>query len=50
LIGVLHSTCSWRKETSDARAAGFVAGARPTGIVTRLKLIDPFQVVRIGVI
>ena len=33
---------------SDARADGFVAGASPTGIVTRLKLIDPFQVVRIG--
>ena len=33
---------------SDARADGFVAGASPTGIVTRLKLIDPFQVVRMG--
>ena len=27
---------------------GAVAGARPTGIVTRPKLRDPFQVVRIG--
>ena len=33
---------------SEARADGFVAGASPTGIVTRLKLIDPFQVVRMG--
>src|SRR5436190_8607511 len=48
LIGVLHSSWSCRKEMSDARADGFVAGARPTGIVTRLKLIDPFQVVRMG--
>ena len=48
LIGVLHSSCSCRNEMSDARADGFVAGASPTGIVTRLKLIDPFQVVRIG--
>ena len=48
LIGVLHSACSWRKETSEARADGFVAGASPTGIVTRLKLIEPFQVVRMG--
>ncbi len=42
LIGVLHSSCSCRNEMSDARADGFVAGASPTGIVTRLKLIDPF--------
>ena len=48
LIGVLHSSCSCRNEMSDARADGFVAGASPTGIVTRLKLIDPFQVVRMG--
>ena len=32
---------------SDERAAGFVAGARPTGIETSPKLIEPFQVVRI---
>src|SRR6476646_11528800 len=48
LIGVLHSSCSCRNEMSDARADGFVAGASPTGIVTRLKLIEPFQVVRMG--
>src|SRR5436189_6271259 len=48
LIGDLHSRCSCRKATSDARAAGFVAGARPTGMVTKLKLMDPFQVVRMG--
>ena len=34
--------------TSDCRAAGFVAGARPTGMLTRPKLIDPFQIVRIA--
>src|SRR5581483_6493588 len=34
--------------TSDWRAAGFVAGARPTGMLTRPKLMDPFQVVRMG--
>src|SRR4029079_9681870 len=48
LIGVLHSSCSCRNETSEARADGFVGGASPPGIVTRLKLIAPFQVVRIG--
>jgi hypothetical protein len=32
---------------SDWRAAGFVAGASPTGIETRPKLSEPFQVVRI---
>ena len=32
---------------SDERAAGFVAGARPTGIETSPKLIEPFHVVRI---
>ena len=32
---------------SDCRAAGLVAGARPTGMLTRPKLIEPFQVVRI---
>src|SRR6476659_2709414 len=48
LIGVLHSSCSCRNEMADARADGFVAGASPTGIVTRLKLIEPFQVVRMG--
>ena len=47
LIGVLHSRCRSRKDTSDWRAAGFVAGASPTGIVTSPKLIAPFQVVRI---
>ena len=31
---------------SEDRAAGFVAGARPTGIETSPKLIEPFQVVR----
>ncbi len=47
LIGVPHSRCSIRKEMSEARAAGLVAGARPTGIETSPKLIEPFQVVRI---
>ena len=46
LIGVAHSRWSRRKETSDWRAAGFVAGASPTGIETRPKLRDPFQEVR----
>jgi hypothetical protein len=46
LIGVASSRCSSRNDTSDCRAAGFVAGARPTGIETRPKLRDPFQVVR----
>src|SRR5262245_18643514 len=35
---------------SDCRAAGFVAGASPTGIETRPKLRDPFQVTRIRVL
>src|SRR5438067_5018069 len=48
LIGVLHSRWSVRKETSDERAFGVVAGASPTGIVTRPKLRDPFQIVRMG--
>ena len=48
LIGVEHSRCRSRNETSDCRAAGFVAGASPTGIETRPKLRDPFQVVRMG--
>src|SRR5262249_2994294 len=48
LMGVLHSSWSCLNETSDARADGFVAGGSPTGIATRLKLIDPFQVVRMG--
>ena len=47
LIGVLHSRWSRRNETSDCRAPGFVAGARPTGMVTSPKLIAPFQVVLI---
>jgi hypothetical protein len=48
LIGVPHSRCSVRKDTSEARALGAVAGASPTGIVTRPKLRDPFQVVLMG--
>src|SRR3954468_20305213 len=48
LIGVKHSRWSVRKETSDCRAAGFVASAIPTGMLTRPKLIDPFQIVRMG--
>jgi hypothetical protein len=35
-----------RKDTSDCRAAGFVAGASPTGMETSPKLRDPFQVTR----
>ena len=31
----------------DWRAAGFVAGASPTGMFTRPKLTEPFQDVRI---
>ena len=31
---------------SDWRAAGFVAGASPTGMLTRPKLSDPFQETR----
>jgi hypothetical protein len=34
-----------RKETSDCRAAGFVARAIPTGMLTKPKLMDPFQIV-----
>src|SRR5881396_2874491 len=45
LIGVRHSRCSIRNETSDCRAAGAVAGASPIGMLTRPKLIEPFQVV-----
>src|SRR5437016_10875217 len=46
-IGVLHSLWSVRKLTSDCRAFGAVARASPTGMLTRPKLIDPFQIVRI---
>src|SRR5262245_7505341 len=46
LIGVRHSRWSVRKDTSDCRAAGFVASASPTGMLTRPKLMDPFQIVR----
>ena len=49
LIGVPHSRCSVRKLTSDCRAAGLVARANPTGMLTRPKLIEPFQIVRIDV-
>ena len=45
LIGVPHSRCNIRKDTSDCRAAGFVARAIPTGMLTRPKLMDPFQIV-----
>jgi hypothetical protein len=31
---------------SDCLAAGFVAGASPTGMLTSPKLNDPFQVTR----
>ena len=48
LIGVWHSRCSVRNETSEARAFGDVAGASPTGMVTRPKLSEPFQIVRMG--
>src|SRR5206468_13119385 len=47
LIGVLQLRCRIRKETSDWRATGFGAGASPTGIETRPKEMEPFQVVRI---
>src|SRR5262249_41042875 len=46
LIGVRSSRCRRRNEMSDWRAADFVAGASPTGIVTSPKLSEPFQVVR----
>src|SRR5438876_3039797 len=45
-IGVLHSRWSVRKLTSDCRAFGAVARASPTGMLTRPKLMDPFQIVR----
>ena len=44
----MHSRWSVRNETSDCRAAGFVASASPTGMLTRPKLIDPFQIVAHG--
>src|SRR5919204_1065885 len=47
LIGVRHSLWSIRNDTSDSRAAGFVASAIPTGMLTKPKLIDPFQTVLI---
>src|SRR5260370_885072 len=43
-MGVPHSRCSVRKATSDF----WVARASPIGMLTRPKLIDPFQIVRIG--
>ena len=45
-IGVRHSRCSCRNDTSEARAFGDVASARPTGMLTRPKLSEPFQIVR----
>src|SRR4029079_5328043 len=42
LIGVPHSRWSVRNETS----CRWVASASPTGMLTRPKLIDPFQMVR----
>ena len=48
LIGVPHSRCSIRNDTSDCRAAGLVASAIPTGMLTRPKLMDPFQIVFIS--
>src|SRR3954447_8221379 len=47
-MGVLHSRWSVRKLTSDCFAFGVVARARPTGMLTRPKEIDPFQIVRMG--
>src|SRR5262249_51035363 len=47
-IGVLHSRCSVRKLTSDCFALGVVARARPTGMLTKPKEMDPFQTVRMG--
>src|SRR5512132_178959 len=47
-IGVLHSRWSVRKLTSDCFAFGVVARARPTGMLTRPKEMDPFQIVRMG--
>ena len=46
-IGVRHSRWSCRNETSDARAFGEVASASPIGMLTRPKLSEPFQIVRI---
>src|SRR5436190_4403407 len=37
-----------RNDTSDCRAAGLVARAIPTGMLTRPKLMDPFQIVLMG--
>ena len=37
-----------RKLTSDCRAAGFVASASPTGMLTSPKLMEPFQIVRMA--
>src|SRR3989442_9898952 len=47
-IGVLHSRWRVRKLTSDCFAFGVVASARPTGMLTRPKLMDPFQIVRMA--
>src|ERR1041384_2849722 len=47
-IGVLHSRWRVRKLTSDCFAFGVVARARPTGMLTRPKEMDPFQIVRMG--
>src|SRR5881398_3720790 len=44
LIGVPHSRCRVRNATSDR----WVARASPIGMLTRPKLIDPFQMVRMG--
>ena len=44
----MHSRWSVRKLTSDCFAFGVVARARPTGMLTRPKEIDPFQIVRMG--
>src|SRR5262245_9021048 len=47
-MGVRHSRWSVRKLTSDCFALGAVASARPTGMLTKPKLMDPFQMVLIG--
>ena len=47
LMAVPHSRCNIRNETSDWRAAGLVARAIPTGMLTKPKLMDPFQIVLI---
>src|SRR5581483_1469851 len=44
LIGVPHSRCSVRNATS----LRWVASASPIGMLTRPKLIDPFQIVLMG--